>query len=140
MKQYVDLVLLIDDDRITNFYNTRIIEKHASYRDVTAVKGGEAALAYLEECHRNALPKPNLIFLDLNMPGMNGWEFLDAFENMDPSITHGIKVILLSTSSDPEEVKRSMIFYHVNDYINKPLSEQMLDEVVDKHFRPTLAE
>jgi len=126
---------LIDDDSITNFYNSMIIGKHQAYKDVTSVRGGVEALNYLQNCIKNNQPRPNLIFLDLNMPGMNGWEFLDAFKELDHEITKDIKVILLSTSSDPDEVNKSLNDYEVDDYINKPLSIKMLDQVFENHFR-----
>nr|MCH9659865.1 response regulator [Bacteroidota bacterium] len=113
-----------------------MLERHKSFGNVSAVKSGLGALEYLQSAAVDNCPKPNLIFLDINMPGMNGWEFLDAFNALDNSITAGIKIILLSTSSDPDEVKKSMLQYNVEDFISKPLSLPLLDTIYSTHFNP----
>tara|TARA_R110002124_G_C8974716_1_gene515939 strand:+ start:98968 stop:99378 length:411 start_codon:yes stop_codon:yes gene_type:complete len=126
----VERVLLIDDDKATNFFNKMMVSRHMGFEYVDAVQGGQEALTLLSTSKN----KPNLIFLDINMPGMNGWEFLTAFENLDDKITNGIKIILLSTSSNPDEVMKSINDFSVDDYINKPLSASLLNEVLEKHF------
>lgn len=127
-------VLLIDDDKATNFFNSIMLTKHDFFQDVHAVQSGYDAITYLENTVKNGNTKPDLIFLDINMPGMNGWDFLTHFEKIDKHITKGIKIILLSTSSDPNEVRKSMIDYNVDDFICKPLSISLLDGVVEKHY------
>ncbi len=134
MSTLVDCVLLIDDDRATNFFNERVVAKHSGFNKVNTVQSGMAALEYLNNIPQNLTVKPNLIFLDINMPAMNGWEFLIEFSKLDTQIREGIKVILLTTSSNPDDVRASSTNHSVDDFINKPLSPNLLDSVLKNHF------
>ncbi|MDH7448129.1 response regulator [Aquimarina sp. 2201CG14-23] len=134
MEKSIPCVLLIDDDKATNFFNERVVTKHNSFDNVNTVQSGKAALDYLTKVEKEVTIKPDLIFLDINMPAMNGWEFLIEFAKLNKSITEGIKVILLSTSSNPDDVNESIKNHSVDDFINKPLSLDLLDNVIEKHF------
>ncbi|WP_271782721.1 response regulator [Aquimarina algiphila] len=134
MNTLVECVLLIDDDRATNFFNERVVAKHSAFHKVNTAQSGMAALEYLNNVAQNTATKPNLIFLDINMPAMNGWEFLIEFSKLDEQIREGIKVILLSTSSNPDDVRASAKNHSVDDFINKPLSLDLLDNVLENHF------
>ncbi len=134
MSKLVNCVLLIDDDKATNFFNKRVVTKHEGFHQVNTVQSGIAALEYLNAVENNTATKPDLIFLDINMPAMNGWEFLVEFSKLNQKVTNGIKVILLSTSSNPDDVKQSAKNHAVDDFINKPLSLGLLDNVLRNHF------
>ncbi|WP_299212193.1 response regulator [uncultured Aquimarina sp.] len=134
MGKSVTCVLLIDDDKATNFFNERVVTRHNSFDNINTVQSGKAALEYLTNVKNQTAMKPDLIFLDINMPAMNGWEFLIEFAKLDKSTTEGIKVILLSTSSNPDDVNESIKNHSVDDFINKPLSLDLLDNVIEKHF------
>ncbi|GHC58530.1 response regulator [Ulvibacter litoralis] len=134
MKQSVNCVLLVDDDKATNFFNKMVVNRHGGFSHVVSTQSGLEALEYLKEVNNAKKVKPDLIFLDINMPAMNGWEFLIEFEKFDNAFTDTIKVILLSTSSDPADVKKSIDKHPVDDYINKPLSFPLLNEVLANHF------
>ncbi len=134
MYTLVNCVLLIDDDKATNFFNERVVTKHENFQQVNTVQSGMAALEYLNAVKNNTATKPDLIFLDINMPAMNGWEFLTEFSKLDQNLTHGIKIILLSTSSNPDDVRESAKNHSVDDFINKPLSLGLLDNVLKTHF------
>ncbi len=138
MSKLVNCVLLIDDDKATNFFNERVVTKHEGFQQVYTVQSGLAALEYLNAVENNAATKPDLIFLDINMPAMNGWEFLIEFSKLDQRLTEGIKVILLSTSSNPDDVRESAKNHSVDDFINKPLSLNLLDNVLRDHFPVTV--
>lgn len=134
MEKSIKCVLLIDDDKATNFFNQRVVSKHQCYDQVYTVQSGAAALNYLKEANSNKAAKPDLIFLDINMPAMNGWEFLTEYAKLNASFTEGIKVILLSTSSHLDDISKSMQNHKVVDFINKPLSLPVLDKVLQSHF------
>ena len=134
MGKSVNCVLLIDDDKATNFFNERVVAKHENFNNVNTVQSGLAALEYLNAVENDTAIKPDLIFLDINMPAMNGWEFLIEFSKLNPTVTNGIKVILLSTSSNPDDVRESAKNHSVDDFINKPLSLDLLDSVLKNHF------
>lgn len=135
MEKSIPCVLLIDDDKATNFFNERVVTRHNSFDNVNTVHSGKAALDYLTKVENEVAVKPNLIFLDINMPAMNGWEFLVEFAKLNKNTTEGIKVILLSTSSNPDDVNESIKNHSVDDFINKPLSLDLLDNVIEKHFQ-----
>ena len=134
MGKSVNCVLLVDDDKATNFFNERVVTRHNGFDQVNTVQSGLAALEYLSAVEKDEATKPDLIFLDINMPAMNGWEFLVEFEKLDHRFTKGIKVILLSTSSNPDDVLASAKNHNVEDFINKPLSPDLLDSVLRNHF------
>ncbi len=135
MEKSIPCVLLIDDDKATNFFNERVVTRHNSFDNINTVHSGKAALDYLAKVENQVAIKPNLIFLDINMPAMNGWEFLVEFAKLNKNTTEGIKVILLSTSSNPDDVNESIKNHSVDDFINKPLSLDLLDNVIEKHFQ-----
>ncbi|WP_299185050.1 response regulator [uncultured Aquimarina sp.] len=141
MNNPIDCVLLIDDDKPTNFFNSKILSRHDSFNSVKVRQSGKAALEYLVDVDKGIELKPNLIFLDLNMPAMNGWEFLVEYSKLDQKVTEGIKIIILTTSSDIKDLEKSKENYFVKDLVNKPLSFPTLNNVVKKHFfKPHLYE
>ncbi|MFD2561286.1 response regulator [Aquimarina rubra] len=138
MEKSITCALLIDDDKATNFFNERVVTKHNSFDSVNTVQSGKAALEYLANVENQTAIKPDVIFLDINMPAMNGWEFLVEFAKLNKSTTEGIKVILLSTSSNPDDVNESIKNHSVDDFINKPLSLDLLDNIIEKHFSKSI--
>ncbi len=134
MKLAIAQTLLIDDDRSTNFFNKIIVEKHGSFERVSIANSGMAALEYFEAVGGNREIKPNLIFLDINMPGMNGWEFLREFAKLGNNIIDGVNIFMLSTSNDEKEIERSRRHELVKGFFNKPLSRNVLDDIVKRYF------
>lgn len=139
MNTTIHCSLLIDDDKATNFYNKYTLLKHEAFNEVNVVKSGLEGIEYLQKTTKKVYPKPNLIFLDINMPFMNGWEFLDKFKCMDKNIIADIKVIMLSTSDDPMDLRRAVKNEFVFDFINKPLSFITIDKLVSSYFSYTIA-
>ncbi|MEL6812163.1 MAG: response regulator [Bacteroidota bacterium] len=131
MKRTSRSVLLIDDDRATNFFNQHVVRRHGHFDKIFVVESGLQALDFLLDSNHE---KPSLILLDINMPAMNGWEFTEAFRKLDISIRQGIKLVILTTSSNPDDYERSLKNEVVDDYINKPLSPSILNEMVTEHF------
>ena len=130
----INCTLLIDDDKVINFYNEKIVNRHIDFGQVTSVNSGQNALDYLNDAMKGLIAKPNLIFLDINMPAMNGWEFLEEFSKLDIDYTSSIKVILLTTSNNPDDFERSKSIETISDFINKPLSSDILDNVKQNHY------
>ena len=134
MTKAIECVLLIDDDVATNFYNKKIVDKHNKFKDTITINSGLKALTYIIESSKGNCKKPELIFLDINMPGMNGWEFLHEYEKLDETITRDIKLIMLTTSTNVDDFNKSLTYDRVNDYINKPLSKNLLDSMIETHY------
>ncbi|WP_405207393.1 response regulator [Aquimarina sp. LLG6339-5] len=130
----VETVLLIDDDKATQYINKRIITKHHDFKNVLTFLGGDIALSYLKSINVSFIKKPQLILLDLNMPSMNGWEFIEAYNQLDDEIIEHSKLIILTTSTDPRDISRSKNIKGVSDYIIKPLSNEKLDLILESYF------
>ncbi len=134
MNNTVTCSLLIDDDKATNFYNRYLLLKHEAFKTVKTIQVAKEALDYLKNSDRQLNVKPELIFLDINMPFMNGWEFLKEFAQLEKEIIEDITLVMLSTSNDPNDLEKAVNNKYVHDYINKPLTHRIIDKILQKHF------
>jgi CheY-like chemotaxis protein len=129
----LDTILFIDDDTITLMLCKMVISKSLFSKEIVTAKNGEEALQYfntLKQANTNPhLSKPQLIFLDLNMPVMSGWEFLDSFSTTEYSEFNNTKVIILSSTIDPEDLEKSNKYPMVIDFLSKPISKEMLEYI-----------
>jgi len=105
-----------------------VITKALFSNEIATAKNGEEAIKYYDSLKTtSAINKPQLIFLDLNMPVMNGWEFLDSFVTAEYSEYHDTKVIILSSTIDPQDLEKSKKYPMVIDFLSKPISKEMLE-------------
>lgn len=127
----LDTILFIDDDPITLMLCKMVISKASFSKEIATAKNGEEALQYFDKLNETEEEKgvPQLIFLDLNMPVMGGWEFLDSFSTDKYSKYNSIKVIILSSTVDPEDMKKSKGYPMILDFLSKPISKEMLEYV-----------
>ena len=139
MKNKINCILLIDDDEPTNFLSQMIIEEADCAAEIQIAYSGGEALDYLTSqgtstSGQNTYPRPDLIFLDINMPAMNGWEFLQKYNNLEKEHKGNIVIIMLTTSLNPDDRLRSKDFPDVSGFENKPLTRVKLDALLKKHF------
>ena len=125
----IDLVMLVDDNDTDNFISRRIIEITKFADEVVIKNSGKSALEYLETNKTNPERLPDLIFLDINMPIVDGFVFLYEFEKFDYSIKDKCKVIILSSSDNKRDIDKIVNNDHVIKFITKPLTEIALEEV-----------
>lgn len=125
-------ILCVDDDPITLMLCKKVIEKAAFSNQIDTAHNGEDALKYFDglkttlEINENFL-LPELMFLDLNMPVMGGWEFLDLFsEPKYYTFFPSLKVIVLSSTIDPKDIEKSKSYPMVINFLSKPISKEML--------------
>lgn len=123
-------IMLVDDDHDDNVYHQLIIKRMDIAESTVVVNDGFEALAYLKKQDRI----PELIFLDINMPKMNGWEFLEEYKNLDASQKAKTVIMMLSTTSSPEEIKKAKEIEEVTGFRTKPLSPAMLTEIIQQYF------
>ncbi len=131
----LNCILLIDDDEPTNYLNKKLIREAGCADYVVTKESGEEGLDYLVSCAEGAGTLPELIFLDINMPAMNGWEFLDEYRKLDESIQSEVLLVMLSTSLNPDDRKRAESMEEVAGFINKPFNMVTLDEVLEDYFK-----
>jgi CheY-like chemotaxis protein len=125
----IDLVMLVDDNETDNFISKRIIEITKFARRVEVKNSGKSALDYLKENQTAAEDLPNIIFLDINMPIVDGFVFLYEFEKFSEVVRNKCKVIILSSSDNKRDIDKIVNNNHVIKFITKPLTEVALDEI-----------
>lgn len=121
--------LLIDDDAIFNLLNRKLLMTSGAFGQIDAVTSGIEGLRKLQEGTDRL---PDVIFLDIMMPVMNGFEFLEQFHQLPSERLDGVHVVMLSSSLDPRDIDRSRTYPLVNEFIEKPLSTQKLSAVLQK--------
>lgn len=126
-------VMLIDDSEIDNFINNKMIQGCNFAQNIYIHSSGKSALEFLKNIEKmgdgglNLMP--NIIFLDINMPMMDGFQFIDEFEKLNEKTKKEIRIIILSTSVNPTDLEKSHKNKHIVQYINKPLSQLSLDNI-----------
>ncbi len=136
MERKLDCVLLIDDDEPTNFLNQMVVESSGYAQQVKVAQSGEEALDYLSQSNQqdNTNPCPDLIFLDINMPAMNGWEFLEYYAAMDADKKADVVVVMLTTSLNPDDRTKAEANPEVTGFESKPLTPEKLELLLQKYF------
>jgi CheY-like chemotaxis protein len=119
-------IMLIDDDPTSNIITRKLILKYNPNFIVQEYKSATEALKELQE----GKSKPNLIFLDINMPDMNGWQFLEKFSAFKQSIV----VYLLTSSVDVLDIERAKVTSNLQGFISKPLTQQKIQQVLEDSF------
>ncbi len=127
MAKFTD-VLLVEDDPITVMVCDRVIKMTLFAEKVKSCENGKIAIDYLSGFEEGSEP-PQIIFLDINMPVMNGWDFLEEFEKIRSRFTSLPRIYLLSSTVDPEDYKKAKNFSLVEDFISKPLSKEALQNI-----------
>ena len=125
----INLVMLVDDNDTDNFISRRIIEITKFAKDVIIKNSGKSALEYLEENKQSPTTLPELIFLDINMPIVDGFVFLYEFEKFEELLKDRCKVIILSSSDNKRDIDKIVNNDHVIKFITKPLTENALEDV-----------
>ncbi len=125
----VDLVLLVDDNDTDNFISKRIIEITKFAKKVEVRNSGKSALEYLEQVQNTPENLPEVIFLDINMPIVDGFVFLFEFEMFPEAIRQKCKVVILSSSNNKRDIAKIVDNEYVIKFITKPLTEKALKEI-----------
>jgi len=126
----VQLCCIIDDDPIF-IYGTKRIMKEVNFAEsILVYNNGQDALDGLMEKCKAKEPLPDVIFLDLNMPIMNGWEFLDEFKDCRSETSKKIIIYIISSSVDPRDLERVQNYQQVDTYILKPITPEDLAKII----------
>lgn len=134
MKQKLNLILLVDDFEGANFLHEKVIREAGCAEKVHIETSGENALNFLRTEEKDSYPHPEIIFLDLNMPGMSGWEFLEEYKNLTREQRWGTLIVILTTSRNLDDETRARTKHPKTVFMNKPLLRKPLEEILREYF------
>lgn len=122
-------VFIIDDDPIHQRIAQIMISKHNLFDEYFSYTEAQQALDFLQENKKNEEALPDVILLDLNMPVIDGWDFLETFEILVNELKKSIRVFIVSSSVDEKDVLRSKSYVTVKGFISKPLSPDIIRSI-----------
>lgn len=128
----IKTLTLVDDDEIFVFLTKKAIQQTKLVDLIKVFDNGLDALLFLEENKGKVDILPEIILLDLSMPIMDGWQFLDAFSKINPIIGKKIPIYICSSSITPDDVARAKTINEVTDYIIKPITKDKLIDVIKR--------
>ena len=131
MKRKINCTLLIDDDMISNFISEKVIQRSDITNELKIAQNGHAAFEYIEKCASIDDPCPELIFLDINMPVMDAYDFLRLYNKLQKK-NKGC-IIILTSSDNPHDFEH-LLKFEVKDYISKPLTYEKIDDLMKKYY------
>ncbi|MGQ7946175.1 response regulator [Flavobacterium sp. WC2509] len=139
MENKLNSILLVDDDIATNFINKKIIQKANIAEYIQVALNGKEALEYLcnlgnFESDDNKSPQPQLILLDINMPVMDGWEFIEAYRNLNIANKENIIIVMLSSSFNPADKAKAESIPEISEFRQKPMSKEALLKIIATNF------
>jgi CheY-like chemotaxis protein len=124
--------LLVDDDPLNNFLSKIALKKYLGNIEVKDFVVPEEALEYIEtEFVNKSIEEKTTLFLDINMPTLTGWEFLDKFKNFSEPLQKKFNIYILSSSIDPSDIERAKLNPFVIDFIENPLDKAILTKIFD---------
>ncbi len=119
-------VFIIDDDSIHQRIAQIMIEKHRLFDEYRSYTEAEQALNYLRSNHADSAALPDVILLDLNMPVVDGWDFLEVFETFYKNLEKQIRIFIVTSSVDEKDKLRAQEYSTVKGFISKPLSPDII--------------
>ena len=134
----LNLILLVDDDDTTNYLNRRLLEQVNAAHEIVVVKDGEQALAYLTrscgDAPGAATVCPDLIFMDIKMPVMDGFEFLEAYQETALNLKDKVVFLMLTSSASFYDLERLKKYDLVRKHYSKALTESDVKEIIEEYF------
>jgi len=125
-------VMIIDDTYVDRYVAERNIIKYGISESVISKESAKAALEFLKSCESDPELLPQLIFLDIRMPEMDGFGFLEEYEKLPETVKANCVVMMLSTSLNPEDHEKVKGNKYVSRFLNKPLDKEKIDQLLEK--------
>ncbi len=125
-------ICVVDDDEIYRFVIKSQLESRKMARKILMFSDGELAIDFFKNTVANVDELPDLVLLDLNMPIMDGWEFLDEFIMLKPKLPKKVTIYVVTSSINQTDIDRAKRISEVTDYIVKPISEETLLDMLSK--------
>lgn len=126
--QKSELTYLVDDDSIYVFMARRALEKTGLAGKIEVYTDGKAAFDALRLRIEQGLAQPDVIFLDLNMPIWDGWDFLDEIQKLPVRLSS--RIFIVSSSNYPEDLKRAEDYVNLSGFLNKPVPEEQIRSIL----------
>ena len=124
-------ILIIDDDEINNFIAAKLIDKIPPKAKVSTCVNGQEGINFVKNKLNNQNEFPDIIFLDINMPLMNGWEFLEEYEQIKNDIKKKVTINMLSSSVYNDDITKAETYTTVNKFISKPLTVDKIKDLYE---------
>lgn len=126
------MICIIDDDDIYRFMIKKYLEAGNTQQELIAFTDGEQAMNYIMENKKDRTALPDVIFLDLNMPIMDGFQFVEAFALLKSELEKEIKIFMVSSSINPEDMEKARSYPEISEYLIKPLGAEKLQRLVER--------
>jgi CheY-like chemotaxis protein len=125
-------ILLVDDDEINNFLSKELIDIYCPGTNITAKLYVPEALDLLKQGISKKTALPDVILVDINMPLVSGWDFIEGFEKLDQQSTDDIKLYIYTSSEYFEDINKAKTYRSVRDIFSKPLTTEMIRKICNK--------
>ncbi len=124
---------IVDDDPMSSFYIKRLAELGEVANIITIYNNAQGALDYLLKYKKSDQNLPDIILLDIYMPGIDGWGFLQEFKKFKDSLEKKIEIYIISSSTHPQDISKAKAIPEVKDYFQKPVTMELLKEITEKY-------
>ncbi len=134
VRQKLACILLVDDDEATNFIHSMVIKKLGCTEEIITRGNGLEAMEYIKNSGIGDCRSPDLILLDINMPQMNGWEFLDAYNSIDVHKRAKAVILMLTSPLGSYDSEMAKKIGHISGFVQKPLTAESMQDLLMEFF------
>lgn len=127
----INTIYLVDDDDIFQYLTRKVIEETKKVQQICEFQNGEAAIESIKSAIKERGDLPELILLDLSMPIMDGWDFLDELKRLKPQINSEIIIYIVSSTISPKDIQKVNGYAEVKDYVIKPITRQKFNDLLN---------
>ena len=124
-------LIFIDDNQMDHFILKRVLDKYNLAYDVSCTADAEEVVGFLQQNQSDKDQLPDVILLDIYMPKLDGWAFLEKAQRLQPFLSKPLKIYILSSSINPRDIQRSKQFSCVKSFIFKPLTKEVLEKLIN---------
>lgn len=125
-------IYIVDDDEIFQFTTRKMFQYLGQREGVESISNGQVAIDKLKDHRTDSESLPDLILLDINMPIMDGWDFLQQYDTIKKSLSKEIKIYMISSSVDDRDLERAERNENITKYISKPVDESVIREMIQQ--------